>query len=173
MDKNKRNALQRARLSSGLTQEALAERSGYSADSVRAWESGARMASLEALGILGEVLDAPWLSGVYLREQSTALNGLLPDFEVDRPLAEAAAEYVSCILELVDTRVDRALLRMVADGQIDQVELPVFEALMDLAARANKAYDESRFAKGRESRENTMCPSWTQFMQTGGRSEHT
>ena len=68
MDKNKRNALQRARLSSGLTQEALAERSGYSADSVRAWESGARMASLEALGILGEVLDAPWLSGVYLRE---------------------------------------------------------------------------------------------------------
>ncbi len=45
MDKNKRNALQRARLSSGLTQEALAERSGYSADSVRAWESGARMAS--------------------------------------------------------------------------------------------------------------------------------
>ena len=53
MDKNKRNALQRARLSSGLTQEALAERSGYSADSVRAWESGARMASLEALGILG------------------------------------------------------------------------------------------------------------------------
>ena len=102
MDKNKRNALQRARLSSGLTQEALAERSGYSADSVRAWESGARMASLEALGILGEVLDAPWLPGVYLREQSTALNDLLPDFEVDRPLAEAAAEYVSCILELVD-----------------------------------------------------------------------
>ena len=98
MDKNKRNALQRARLSSGLTQEALAERSGYSADSVRAWEFGARMASLEALGILGEVLDAPWLPGVYLREQSTALNDLLPDFEVDRPLAEAAAEYVSCIL---------------------------------------------------------------------------
>ena len=65
--------------------------------------------------------------------------------------AQAAAEYVSCILELVDSRVDRALLRMVADGQIDQVELPVFEALMDLAARANKAYYEIRFAKGRES----------------------
>ena len=69
----------------------------------------------------------------------------------ERFYAEAAAEYVSCILELVDSRVDRALLRMVADGQIDQVELPVFEALMDLAARANKAYYEIRFAKGRES----------------------
>lgn len=35
------NAIQRARLGKGLTQEALAERCGYSADSVRAWESGA------------------------------------------------------------------------------------------------------------------------------------
>ena len=146
MYENKRNALQRARLSSGLTKEALAERSGYSPDSVRAWESGARMASLEALSILGEVLDAPWLPGVYLREQTSALNALLPDFEVDRPLAEAAAEYVSCILELVDSRVDRDLLRMVADGKIDQVEQPVFEAIMELAARSNKAYYEIRFA---------------------------
>ena len=146
MDKNKRNALQRARLSSGLTQEALAERSGYSADSVRAWESGARMASLEALGILGEVLDAPWLPGVYLREQSTALNDLLPDFEVDRPLAEAAAEYVTCLLDLVESKVDRQLLRMVADGRIDEVERPVFEEIMGAAGRANRAYYEMRFA---------------------------
>ncbi len=75
MYQNKRNALQRARISAGLTQEALAERSGYSPDSVRAWESGARMASLEALDILSEVLGTTWLPGVYLREQTSALNG--------------------------------------------------------------------------------------------------
>ena len=66
-------------------------------------------------------------------------------------IGEGLGIYEEKILELVDSRVDRALLRMVADGQIDQVELPVFEALMDLAARANKAYYEIRFAKGRES----------------------
>ena len=146
MYQNKRNALQRARLSSGLTQEALAERAGYSPDSIRAWEAGARVASLEALGILSEVLGAAWLPGVHLREQSSALNDLLPDFEVDRPLAEAAAEYVTCLLDLVESKVDRQLLRMVADGRIDEVERPVFEEIMEAAGRANRAYYEMRFA---------------------------
>lgn len=149
MYQNKRNALQRARVSTGLTQEALAERAGYSPDSIRAWESGARLAPLEALGILSEVLGAAWLPGVYLREQSSALNGLLPDFEVDWPLAEAAADYVTCLLDLVESKVDRQLLRMVADGQIDEVEQPVFQAIMEAAGRANRAYYEMRFAAGR------------------------
>ena len=76
MHKNPQNAIQRARQRSGLTQEALAERSGYSADSVRAWECGARVASIEALDILAACLDAAWLPGVYLREQSAALDAL-------------------------------------------------------------------------------------------------
>ena len=85
------NAIQRARNSTGLTQEALAERSGYSSDSVRAWESGARVPSLEALNILAESLAAPWLPGVFLREQSAYLNSLIPDFRPGLPVAEAAA----------------------------------------------------------------------------------
>lgn len=52
----------RARISCGFTQEALAECSGYSADSIRSWESGARTASMEALGILSECLQSPWLT---------------------------------------------------------------------------------------------------------------
>ena len=93
------NAIQRARNSTGLTQEALAERSGYSSDSVRAWESGARVPSLEALNILAESLAAPWLPGVFLREQSAYLNSLIPDFRPGLPVAEAAAGYISCLLE--------------------------------------------------------------------------
>lgn len=146
MYQNKPNAIQRARNSRGLTQEALAERSGYSDDSIRAWESGARTASIEALGILSECLQAPWLTGVYLREQTDALNGLIPDFKVGRPISEAAAEYISCILELVDGKFDRQLLRMVADGRIDYMEAETFAGLLDLAGRANKAYFEMRFA---------------------------
>ena len=107
------NAIQRARNSTGLTQEALAERSGYSSDSVRAWESGARVPSLEALNILAESLAAPWLPGVFLREQSAYLNSLIPDFRPGLPVAEAAAGYISCLLEQVDERFDRRLLRLV------------------------------------------------------------
>ena len=147
MYQTKRNAIQRARIRSGLTQEALAERSGYSDDTIRAWENGARVASLEALSILSEVLNAPWLSGVYLREQTTALNDLIPDFTVGKPLAEAAAEYINCILDLVDIRFDRQLLRMIADGRIDEVEEDTFDALMEIAGRVNKAYYEIRFSQ--------------------------
>ena len=89
MYQNKPNAIQRARISKGLTQEALAGRCGYSDDTIRAWESGARTASLEALSILSECLEAPWLTGVYLREQTNALNELIPAFTVGRPLAAA------------------------------------------------------------------------------------
>lgn len=147
MYQSKRNAIQRARRRTGLTQEALAERSGYSDDAIRAWETGARTASLEALSILSEVLDAPWLTGVYLREQTTALNDLIPEFTVGRPLAEAAADYINCILDLIDDRFDRKLLRMIADGRIDEVEESDFMALMTLAGSANKAYYEIRFSQ--------------------------
>lgn len=147
MYQTKANAIQRARVSTGLTQEALAERIGYSDDTVRAWESGARVASLEALATMQMALGTPWLTGIYLMEQTDALKAMVPDFEVGKPLAQAAAQYLSCVLELVDEKVDRQLLRLVADGHIDDVERPVFDQIMEIAGRANRAYYEMRFAK--------------------------
>ena len=147
------NAIQRARNSTGLTQEALAERSGYSSDSVRAWESGARVPSLEALNILAESLAAPWLPGVFLREQSAYLNSLIPDFRPGLPVAEAAAGYISCLLEQVDERFDRRMLRLVADGNIDQLEDAEFDELREMAERAAKCYYEMRFAERRKENE--------------------
>lgn len=152
MYKKTPNAIQRARISSGLTQEALAECAGYSDDTIRAWENGLRNCPLDALGILSEVLCAPWLTGVYLRETSGngALDELIPEFQVGRPLPEAAAEYISCILELVDDKFDRKLLRMVADGKIDDTEQPIYQIIMDTAAKSIKAYYEMRFANKKE-----------------------
>lgn len=147
MYENQGNAIQRARICKGLTQEALAERVGYSVDTVRAWESGARVAALEALSKLQLVLDAPWLSGIYLQEQTDALKALLPEFEVGKPLAQAAAGYITCVLDLIDNRVDRKLLQLVADGKVDEVEQPVFDEIMAMAAAANKAYYEMRFSR--------------------------
>lgn len=150
MDKKPGNAIQRARISSGLTQEALAERTGYSPDSVRAWESGARTCPLDALDMLSTALAAPWLTGVYLREHTSALDELIPDIRIGRPLAEAAADYISCVLDLVDGRFDRQLLRMVADGKLDGGESAVFEEILDMGSKTIKAYFEMRFAKRKE-----------------------
>lgn len=152
MDKNPQNAIQRARLSKGLTQEALAERIGYSPDSVRAWENGTRIASLEALDALTVALDASWLSGIYMREQTAALNALLPDFEVGKPLAQAVAGFITAVLDLMDVKADRKLLQMVADGRIDAAEQTDFDCIMDLAEKVNKAYFEVRFAAKEQGR---------------------
>lgn len=150
MDRKTGNAIQRARISSGLTQEALAERTGYSPDSVRAWESGARTCPLDALDMLSTALSAPWLTGVYLREHSSALDELIPDIRIGRPLPEAAAEYISLVLDLVDGRFDRKLLRMVADGRIDDDESEIFEEILDMGSKTIKAYFEMRFAARKE-----------------------
>lgn len=147
MDKNTQNAIQRARISKGLTQEALAERIGYSADSVRAWECGTRFPSLEALDSLTVVLDAPWLSGVYLRESSAALKAMLPDFDANKPLAQAVAGFITAVLDLMDAKADRKLLQMVADGKIDAVERESFNEILALAENVNRAYYEVRFAQ--------------------------
>ncbi len=148
MHRNTANAIQRARIGSGLTQEKLAERIGYDSGTVRAWECGARIASLEALAKLQAVLDAPWLTGVYMQEQTSAMNGLLPEFEVGRPIAQAAASYINCVLDLVDHRVERKLLRLVADGKIDEVEQSAFDEILALAEATTRAYYEMKFAEG-------------------------
>lgn len=150
MDKKPINIIQRARNGKGLTQEALAEIAGCSVDSVRAWESGVRNCPIDMLGKLGEILSAPWLTGVYLREQSTSLDALIPAFTIGRPLPEAAAEYISNVLDFVDNKFDRALLRMVADGHIDDVESEIFERIMETGEAITVAYYEMRFAARKE-----------------------
>ncbi len=150
IDRKPQNPIQKARIRRGLTQEGLAERTGYSADSIRAWESGVRMPSLEALEILQRELRAPWLTGRFLRIQTEALAPILPNFEVDRPLAEAAARYISCILAWTDGRFDRHLLAMIADGRIDETEKADYSAIMEMAEQTTKAYLELKFADTRK-----------------------
>ena len=149
IDRNPQNPIQRARICRGLTQEALAERTGYSADSVRAWESGVRVPSLEALAILQRELRAPWLTGAFLRQETAALAPTVPVFAVDKPLAEAAARYICCILAWTDGRFDRRLLRMIADGRIDETEKADYSAIMAMAEQTATAYLELKFAQGR------------------------
>lgn len=128
-----KKAIQIARNRRGFTQEDLAEHSHYSVDSIRVWESGGRPAPISAIMALAEKLEAPWLPLFYLREQygDGFLREVVPEFEVGRPVSEAAAAFISCMLEMVDEKFDRQLLRMVADGRIDRLELPDYKQILD------------------------------------------
>ena len=148
MYKKTPNAIQRERLRNGITQEALAERIGYSTDAVKAWENGSRFPSANVVDMPAACLQAPWLASMCLREQSEALAELVPDFTVDRPVAEAAAHFINCVLDMVDSRFDRQLLKMVADGKVDDLESEMFDAIMEKADDICKAYFELKFSKG-------------------------
>ena len=146
MDRKSPNPIQKARICKGWTQERLAEECGYSDDSIRAWETGARVATLEALDILQKTLKAPWLAAAYLREQSPSLAAVVPEFEPNRPIAEAAAAYIGCCMQWTSGHFDANLLKMIADGRIDEAEQEDWLEVMDLANRLQKSYLELRFA---------------------------
>ena len=149
MDKNAGKVIQMARISKGITQAKLAELSGYSPDTIQAWEAGARIASVSILDQLSHRMNTPWLTVMYLQELSDedGILAVIPSFTPGVPVSEAAAKYISCMLDSVEVKFDRQLLRMVADGQIDQMENSDFEKLLSLGNEIVRAYLELFFSK--------------------------
>lgn len=151
MDKKTGNAILRARKLRGITQEALGDMIGYSPDTIAAFEAGVRFAPIEALDKMATCLSAEWLPGMYLREQysSGALAELIPSFSVGKPLAEAGAAYINAMLDMMDRKFDRELLRMIADGRIDGLEEPIFDEILKQGAEINSAYYTLKFSRER------------------------
>lgn len=142
MDRIAVNALQRARNSKGVTQEKLAEMSGYSVDSIQAWERGTRTPSIQTLDLLAICLDAPWLPGVFLREQSAGdgLSDMIPNFTPGEPPSRATMQLVNRIYAFADQHKDRRLMQITEDDVISEDEQPEYDAInADLAEIVNAA----------------------------------
>lgn len=149
MDKQAGNALKRARTSKGFTQEHLAEMSGYSTDSIQAWEAGTRMPSVQALDLLGICLEAPWLTGFYLREQaSTGITDLIPAFTPGEAPSKAVLQVIRRIYAFADAHRDRRLMEIAEDDVISADERPDFDAIMGELNGIIEAGLALRYAKG-------------------------
>lgn len=151
MDKSAGNALKRARLAQGITQEKLAEMSGYSTDAISAWENGARQASVPVLELLAVCLSAPWLTGVYLREQANgALDDILPAFTPGKPISGAVIRLVNQIYAFSDKHNDRRLLTIAEDDVIAPDERREFDSVMEDLQGIVAAVMELRYSAGGE-----------------------
>ena len=160
MDKNTGNALKRARLAQGITQERLAEMSGYSVDSIAAWEGGGRTASVPVLELLSVCLGAPWLTGVYLREQAGgALDGVIPEFSPNLGLSQAACELISKIYAFADKHHDRTLIALAADNQITEQERPYYDEIVADLRELQKAILAVRFSQSNTKPDNKTPPA--------------
>ena len=126
MDKKCPNLYQRARLSTGMSQERAAELLGLSPESLKQYEGGKTVPKDETVAKMVEVYHLPWLALEHA--QATDRLGVLPEVNV-QSLPTAAITLINRVLDFADRHRDRQLLRIAEDGIIDEKERPDFDAI--------------------------------------------
>ena len=125
MDQRCPNLYQRARLSTGMTQERAAELLGLSVESLKQYEGGRTVPKDETVARMVEVYRLPWLALEH--SQATDTLGVLPEVE-PRPLPLASIALRNRLHDAIG-RLD-ALLRIAEDGIIDDTERPEFDDIV-------------------------------------------
>ena len=119
------NLYQRARLSTGLSQERAAELLGLSVESLKQYEASRTVPKDETVAKMVEVYRLPWLALEH--SQATDTLGVLPEVE-PRPLPMASIALRNRLHDATG-RLD-ALLRIAEDGIIDDTERPEFDDIV-------------------------------------------
>lgn len=119
------NLYKRARLSTGLTQEAAAEKLDLSVESLKQYEGGRRIPPNDVVARMVEVYSFPWLALEH--SQATDTLCVLPEVE-PRPLPMASIALRNRLHDATG-RLD-ALLRIAEDGIIDDTERPEFDEIV-------------------------------------------
>lgn len=125
MDKRCPNLYQRARLSTGMSQERAAELLGLSPESLKQYEGGKTVPKDETVARMVEVYRLPWLALEHA--QATDTLGVMPEVE-PRPLPLASIALRNRLHDATG-RLD-ALLRIAEDGIIDDTERPEFDDIV-------------------------------------------
>lgn len=122
------NIYKNARATAGLTQERWAEQLGVTADTVRLYESGRNYPSDDVAARMAEVAGMPVLGYWHLKLKSSLANDALPDVEV-LPLPEAVLRLL-VEMQKLKPQIDE-LVRIAADGVVDDVEIDSFLDIVD------------------------------------------
>lgn len=125
MERKYPNLYQRARLSTGMTQERAAELLGLSSESLKQYEGGRRVPSNETVARMVTIYHLPWLALEHAQIIDTL--GVLPEVE-PRPLPMASIALRNRLRDATG-RLD-TLLRIAEDGVIDEAERPEFDEIV-------------------------------------------
>lgn len=125
MERKYPNLYQRARLSTGMSQERAAELLGLSPESLKQYEGGKTVPKDETVAKMVEVYHLPWLALEHA--QATDTLGVVPEVTL-RPLPMASIALRNRLQDATG-RLD-ALLRIAEDGVIDETERPEFDSIV-------------------------------------------
>ena len=125
MERKYPNLYQRARLSTGMSQERAAELLGLSPESLKQYEGGKTVPKDETVARMVEAYSCPWLALEHA--QATDRLGVMPEV-TPRPLPMASIALRNRLQDATG-RLD-ALLRIAEDGVIDDTERPEFDSIV-------------------------------------------
>lgn len=144
------NLYKRARLSTGLTQEAAAEKLDLSVESLKQYEGGRRIPPDDVVARMVEVYRLPWLALEH--SQATDTLGVLPEVE-PRPLPMASIALRNRLHDATG-RLD-ALLRIAEDGIIDNTERPEFDDIVEELRETMAAIYQVIYSGAKKERPDT------------------
>lgn len=135
------------RRAAGLTQELAAELLDCAVRTLANWETGINVPPDDKVLRMVDVYHAPSLAIEHLRATTALARDILPRVDIV-PLPQAVCNLVSRINGVVQHHVSDELLQIAADGRVDELELPTYEALMAELADIVEAAMELRYAEG-------------------------
>lgn len=128
MQREQQNIYKTARLSAGLTQEQAAEVLDLSVESVKAYETGLRVPPDTTVRLMAERYRQPWLKLEHARE--TDELGVIPQEAAPQTFPLATIQLCAHMEEWSEQRRAQQLLRIAADGVIDENERPLLDEII-------------------------------------------
>ena len=154
MQDNYRNICKIARQTAGLTQERWAEQIDVSVESVRLYEAGKGMPSDDVVTRMIEVSGMPVLGYWHLLNKSRIAADILPELQ-ECSLPQAVIQLICKMMDFGNNHRTDKLMDIAADGRIDELERPEFDAIMNELSEIVKASMQLKYAQGGESHAET------------------
>ena len=147
MQEGYRNICRIARQTAGLTQERWAEALDISVESVRLYESNKGAPSDEVVTRMIEVSSMPVLGYWHLLNKSRIAADILPELQ-DFSLPQAVIQLICKMRDFGNNHRTDKLMDIAADGRIDELERPEFDAIMSELSEIVRASMQLKYAQG-------------------------
>lgn len=122
------NIYKTARLKARKTQEGAAEALGISVESVKAYETYARIPPTNVVDRMCIIYDALYLAYQHNRIASGDVK-VIPEIQV-LDLPRASIRLINRVISFAEKRRDRELLAIAEDGVISEEERPLYEEIV-------------------------------------------
>lgn len=147
MNRNCQTIYQRYREAADFTQERAAELLGISVRTLASWETGERTPPDCRVADMVDLYGIPVMAIQHLRLHSIIAQEALPPVDAV-PLPQAVCSFCAAVRDVFRLDAEGRLMRIAADGKVDQLEQAEYKDLLEAIAPVVQAALALRYAEG-------------------------